>query len=225
MSRQKFWLTKTELPPEYAQQGGKILWRPSFVFFLADYSTKGYAFFTTRDNADGYRLLLEALDEYHTYPVTVEQFDDIPGYAACVTEHIRSANKAYKDVPVYIDPPNLYCKGVKTSYASLQKFLYKNFQEQMPYGHEVVGFTHQRGCTIQLLRDKASNKFTAVCMRGVFQDRATISAAIEDAIGTTDEVYYKCSEPSDDAEAALAIVAEHIQRVAPDTGLSPISKT
>lgn len=206
----QFYFLKTELPPDC---GAQILWRPSLVFFQADWSTKGYAFFTTRENAEGYRLELE---KNQSLPVTVEMLEDIPTYMACVVEHIRAANKAYKSVPVYIDPPNLFCKGIATSFNSLEKFLYKNFQNEIPWAHDVVSFTHHRGCTIELLRDRFTGQYTSLTARGVFHDRPAISAAIEDAFMTTEQMYCQKSDPVATEEEALGIAVSHINRVAPE---------
>lgn len=206
-----FFFLKTELPPDC---GAGVLWRPSLVFFQADWSTKGYAFFTTRENADGYRLELE---KNQSLPVTIELLENIPAYMAAAVDHVRSANKAYKSVVVYVDPPNLFCKGgTQPAYGSLEKFLHKNFQNELPWAHDVVSFTHERGCTIELLKDRMTSQYTALTVRGIFNDRPTMSAAIEEAYLTTQQVYCYKSDPADTADEALRLATEHIIRVAPE---------
>src|SRR6185295_3426728 len=104
-------------------------------------------------------------EQNQSYPVSVQVFDDISNYAACVVEHQRGGEKAYKRTPVYIDPTDLFCKGVPVTYASLEKFLLKNFQNQMPYSCDVIGLTPYMGYTIELLKDRSTGAFTAVCMK------------------------------------------------------------
>lgn len=210
----RFFFTRTELPPEAAQAGAKILWRPSFVFFQADLMVKGLALFTTHENADGYRLLLE---QQQSYPITIELFEDIPAYAACVVEAVRSANKAYKKTPIYIDPTSLFCKGIpliRPNHDSLEKFLFRHFQASVPWAHDVVGFTQDKGYTIELLKDRATGRFIAICMKGEFSDRESISAAIEDVIDTNEEYHTMRTEPLESASDAIHKVAEHITRIA-----------
>ena len=216
MSQSRWWFVRIVVKPR--RDGPDPGWRPTMIFFECDDDVKGVALFTSRVKAEEFAGRMAM-----TLPHDVAELGGesvratVKDYVLALVSHIGTSKKALA-MPVYVDPPDDYCKGkVSPTFKSLERFFLKHKQCEVPYEYDLVGFGMHKGYTIMLLKHANGASFVAQTMKGEFTDRESMSIACEDAIGTTDERHYNRTAPMADPDEALLQAQRFVDKLAEHT--------
>lgn len=201
---ESFYILKVILPKGYP---AKVPWRPAFVQFQTDADIKGVALFTSWLAADNFK---NANVEACSLDMVIEEFD-VESFFKAMIEHFGLA-KAYKEVAVYIDPTDPYCKGKSVDFASVEKFLLKHGPPDLPWTHEIVGFGEHKGFTLMNTRETASNQYVTMAMKGSFKDRAEFADAVDAVAGTNEAHLFHRTKPRKSVFEAVVDAKNHIDR-------------
>jgi len=186
-------------------------WLPSMVFYECDHMPKGLALFTSWLAAQPAKANHEAGSKLPCEIKVLGADVAARDYYNALLAYLGDHKKALQ-FPVYVDVPDSYAKGLYPKYPTLERFLLRHFQKDIPWDMAFVRCEKYYGCTVCLLKS-ADGKFMAVTMKGDHHDRAAISAAIEDAMGTTEQRYYTRTKMSLDEDVVLKEARGFIDRI------------
>lgn len=107
-------------------------WMPSLIFYESDYDIKGVAMFSTWLAADNFRGETSSVCTYETEVCRIGG-DGMPlsDYFDGVKRAMRSFQKALIETPIYVDPPDIYCKGATVSFNSFQKWALRCMKDEI----------------------------------------------------------------------------------------------
>lgn len=187
MAKNAWWFIKVETGA--AATPPVPVWCPSLIFYEIDTSPKGLALFTSREAAQQFSDGLHDLCHIDRSIVRLGR-DGVSAadYVRAVAQHLPHGEKvALGELPVYVDPPDCWCKQEKVAFKNLARFFWRHMQEDVPWDCEPVDWYEYRGCTICVMRDAKKGCFVAKTAKGVHSTPYDMGVAIEDAIGTTEE--------------------------------------
>ncbi len=184
-----YFFVKVKIPKEHLQPGDKP-WMPTLIVFQTTFDLKGIAVFSSWLLAEEFSA---KMSEIASFEREIVQLGDagmpLSEFTEGVINATRSMKKAMVDTPIYVDPPDPFCKGLSVSYNNLQRFMRRAMRDELNAMCEHLTFDQYNGFTIVLHRRRNDGFFGCSAFRGVFTDAEAISSAIEDARGTTEEKY------------------------------------
>jgi len=183
MPKKNFYLVKVVFPPNNQM---KIPWRPAFVFFESDYSVKGIPVFTSHDNADYYRMMIQ---EKSDQVIETSCFGELSELLFVLHEHFENnSTKVMQEIPIYIDPTNIFCKGVTPDFKNIHKFLTENMPNEIPWAYELAGVFEMDGYSCMTIKDPENGQFMCAGVKGYFETREAIYDTLLTRSGTTEEI-------------------------------------
>jgi hypothetical protein len=218
-----YFFVKVNLP-EGECVPGRLPWMPTLIVFESDAALKGVAVFTSWANAHDFSsMMAQVLPP--TFTTEIIQLGDAGMPLTEFTEGLINATNSMRNAlvstPVYVDPPDLFCKGISVTYNSVQRFMRRAMRDQLDAMCEHLSFDEYNGFTIALHKRKADGYFGCTCFRGRFTDAERMNTAIEDAQGTTLEKYHISTEFFPLRETAPMMARAAIDQIA---GMEPKKK-
>lgn len=183
-----YYFVKVHLPRE-ALNSGDLAWMPTLIVFESDGALKGIAVFTTWLKAEEFKAMMNLSLESEIVELGGDGMP-LTEFVSGVTNATRHIKKTYLETPVYIDPPDPYCKTVgAVSHSNLQRFLRRAMKDELEAMCEHVSFEEYNGFTIILHQRRIDQYYGCSAFRGKFDSAEAMVTAIEDARGTTLEKY------------------------------------
>ncbi len=191
-----YYFVKVNIPKD-GQVAGRLPWMPTLILFESDQSLKGIGVFSEWTKAEDFRAMLGSMfsGNFEMETVTLgEKGMPLSEFTEGVVNAVRSMYKAMVDTPVYVDPPDPFCKGLDVSYNNIQRFMRRAMREELEAMCDHLGFEQYSGFTIATHKRKVDDFYGCTAFRGAFTDSETMATAIEDARGTTLEKYHISTE-------------------------------
>ena len=192
----------------------KLEYLPGMIFFKSDGDVKGIAVFSSQDAAQGFREQISAMTTLEVLCTPLKTAEDVNAWSAMLMAYLGP--KKVKELPIYLDPPDAYCKGVNVprEHKSLRTFISRCMPDLDPMAGDVVAFKPMAGSQVVVCRDKATKKYAALVHIGGAPDQFESGAAMVheylDSVGTTDERLWRRTQPVGSVFTAM----EDAQRVA-----------
>lgn len=188
-----YFFVKVNLPRRVLGNGD-LPWMPTIISFEADGALKGIAVFTSWLKAEEFKAQMFFTPESEITPEIVQLGGEggmpLTEFVSGVTNATRHIRRTYLETPIYIDPPDAYCKMVDAvSHSNLQRFLRRAMRDELESMCEHVSFEEYNGFTIILHERRVDKYYGCSAFRGKFDNAEAMATAIEDARGTTLEKY------------------------------------
>lgn len=177
---------------------------PAMVMYQADHSFKGVALFSSELSAEAFIFKLHESGMTLRASPTLLSGDTVRAFAGNLMRY-ASPEKVLKELPVYLDPPDTYCKdaSIRPLFSNLERFFLRYMQSEVPWQYRTAAILQREKFTLIILQSEAAeDQYVGQAIRGHFLTREEISIASEDVIGTSEEKtsYYRtplCAQAAD----------------------------
>lgn len=195
-----FWSVVLKLPKD---PKAKIVleYAPATIFFESDDDIKGIAVFSDQDAAQSFRQQIAAMVTMEVICMPLHSVEDVRAWCDLLLKYLGP--KKYDTLPIYLDPPDQYCKGVSIprDLKNIWTFITAKMPEEMhPLGGDIVGFEMCHNCGVVILRNQETGQYGALA----HLDAGTIhSGGLEmlneymESKGTTSEYTWERTKPCD----------------------------